>query len=58
MCLELTPVDSPVLKPFYDFYSFNIIPKMGQVDCMMRIFEQIFMTVDGGGKLKCLPISC
>lgn len=29
-CLEFSRVD-PLLKPFYDFYSFQIIPVMGEI---------------------------
>jgi demethylmenaquinone methyltransferase/2-methoxy-6-polyprenyl-1,4-benzoquinol methylase len=28
-CLELSPIDQPTLKKLYDFYSFKIIPKIG-----------------------------
>lgn len=31
MCLEFSQVDNPLLAKIYDFYSFNIIPKMGQI---------------------------
>jgi len=31
MCLEFTPVDTPVLKDVYDAYSINVIPAMGKV---------------------------
>lgn len=30
-CLELSQVDAPLLKKFYDFYSFKVIPKVGQI---------------------------
>ncbi|SHO65164.1 demethylmenaquinone methyltransferase / 2-methoxy-6-polyprenyl-1,4-benzoquinol methylase [Pseudoxanthobacter soli DSM 19599] len=30
MCLEFSHVDMPVLDKVYDFYSFNVIPKLGQ----------------------------
>ena len=29
-CLEFSPSFSTVIKPFYDFYSYNIIPKIGK----------------------------
>lgn len=31
MCLEFSPVDTPVLKDVYDAYSMNVIPKMGKL---------------------------
>ena len=31
MCLEFSEVVVPGLKQFYDYYSFNVIPGMGQV---------------------------
>lgn len=31
MCLEFSEVQVPGLKQFYDFYSFNIIPTLGQL---------------------------
>jgi demethylmenaquinone methyltransferase / 2-methoxy-6-polyprenyl-1,4-benzoquinol methylase len=31
MCLEFTPAVSPVLQPFYDFYSFRILPLLGEI---------------------------
>ncbi|CAG5100125.1 Oidioi.mRNA.OKI2018_I69.XSR.g16855.t1.cds [Oikopleura dioica] len=31
MCLEFSPNVCPAIKPFYDFYSFQVIPPMGQV---------------------------
>ncbi len=31
MCLEFSDVTVPGLKEFYDFYSFNILPKIGGV---------------------------
>ena len=30
-CLEFSHVDTPVLSKIYDFYSFNIIPKLGKL---------------------------
>lgn len=30
-CLEFSKVDNAVIEKFYDFYSFNVIPIMGQV---------------------------
>ena len=30
MCLEFSEVTIPGLKQFYDLYSFNVIPEMGQ----------------------------
>lgn len=31
MCLEFSPVETPVLKEVYDAYSSTVIPTMGQV---------------------------
>jgi demethylmenaquinone methyltransferase/2-methoxy-6-polyprenyl-1,4-benzoquinol methylase len=31
LCLEFSHVNFPLLKPIYDFYSFNVIPQMGQL---------------------------
>ena len=31
MCLEFSEVEVPVLKQFYDFYSFNVIPGLGKL---------------------------
>jgi len=31
MCLEFSPKVNPALKPFYDLYSYHVIPPMGQV---------------------------
>ena len=31
LCLEFSPVDTPVFKDLYDAYSMNVIPKMGQL---------------------------
>ena len=31
LCLEFSPVDTPVLKDVYDAYSTNVIPAMGKV---------------------------
>ena len=31
LCLEFSHVDNNIIKQFYDFYSFNIIPKLGKV---------------------------
>jgi len=31
MCLEFSPNVCPAIKPFYDFYSYQVIPPMGQV---------------------------
>jgi demethylmenaquinone methyltransferase / 2-methoxy-6-polyprenyl-1,4-benzoquinol methylase len=30
MCLEFSKVNNPLLGPFYDWYSFNIIPALGE----------------------------
>lgn len=30
LCLEFSKVENPMLEKIYDFYSFNIIPKMGK----------------------------
>ena len=31
LCLEFTPEVSPLLQPFYDLYSFRIVPVLGQI---------------------------
>lgn len=31
LCLEFSKIEYEFLKPLYDFYSFNIIPKIGQI---------------------------
>jgi demethylmenaquinone methyltransferase/2-methoxy-6-polyprenyl-1,4-benzoquinol methylase len=31
LCLEFTPEVTPVLQPFYDIYSFQIVPLLGQI---------------------------
>jgi ubiquinone/menaquinone biosynthesis methyltransferase len=31
LCLEFSKVENPLLEKIYDFYSFNIIPKMGKL---------------------------
>jgi demethylmenaquinone methyltransferase / 2-methoxy-6-polyprenyl-1,4-benzoquinol methylase len=31
MCLEFAPAIAPVLQPFYDLYSFRILPLLGQI---------------------------
>ncbi|XP_009345230.2 2-methoxy-6-polyprenyl-1,4-benzoquinol methylase, mitochondrial [Pyrus x bretschneideri] len=31
LCLELSHVDIPVFKEFYDFYSFSVIPALGEL---------------------------
>jgi demethylmenaquinone methyltransferase/2-methoxy-6-polyprenyl-1,4-benzoquinol methylase len=31
LCLEFTPVDTPLLAALYDRYSFSVVPKLGQV---------------------------
>ncbi|HEY1794880.1 MAG TPA: bifunctional demethylmenaquinone methyltransferase/2-methoxy-6-polyprenyl-1,4-benzoquinol methylase UbiE [Stellaceae bacterium] len=31
LCLEFTPAVTPLLKPFYDMYSFRILPLLGQI---------------------------
>lgn len=31
LCLEFSRVDPPLLRRFYDLYSFHIIPRMGEV---------------------------
>ncbi|KAM7509567.1 hypothetical protein LguiA_020020 [Lonicera macranthoides] len=36
LCLELSHVETPVFKQFYDYYSFSVIPAMGELvagDC-------------------------
>ncbi|CDW87522.1 ubiquinone menaquinone biosynthesis [Stylonychia lemnae] len=46
MCLEFSEVEVPGLKQFYDFYSFNIIPQLGQfiandIDSYQYLVESI-----------------
>jgi len=36
MCLEFSHVEFEPLKSFYDFYSFNVIPAMGQAVAKVR----------------------
>jgi len=31
LCLEFSKVDNAILQKFYDFYSFSVIPKMGEI---------------------------
>ena len=31
LCLEFTPEATPLLQPFYDLYSFNVVPLLGQI---------------------------
>lgn len=31
VCLEFSPVDTPIIKQIYDLYSFHLIPPMGQL---------------------------
>ncbi len=31
MCLEFTPEVMPLLQPFYDLYSFHVVPLLGQI---------------------------
>jgi demethylmenaquinone methyltransferase/2-methoxy-6-polyprenyl-1,4-benzoquinol methylase len=31
MCLEFTPEATPLLQPFYDLYSFHIVPLLGRI---------------------------
>ncbi|MGH7095821.1 MAG: class I SAM-dependent methyltransferase [Stellaceae bacterium] len=31
LCLEFTPAVTPVLQPLYDFYSFRILPLLGEI---------------------------
>jgi 2-methoxy-6-polyprenyl-1,4-benzoquinol methylase len=31
MCLEFSHVDNPLIRQFYDAYSFAVIPTMGQM---------------------------
>eukprot|EP00818_Percolomonas_sp_WS_P002479 CAMPEP_0117447992 /NCGR_PEP_ID=MMETSP0759-20121206/7162_1 /TAXON_ID=63605 /ORGANISM="Percolomonas cosmopolitus, Strain WS" /LENGTH=282 /DNA_ID=CAMNT_0005240347 /DNA_START=195 /DNA_END=1046 /DNA_ORIENTATION=- len=31
VCMEFSKVDTPVVREFYDWYSYNVIPKMGEV---------------------------
>jgi demethylmenaquinone methyltransferase / 2-methoxy-6-polyprenyl-1,4-benzoquinol methylase len=31
LCLEFTPAVAPLLQPLYDFYSFQVLPLLGQI---------------------------
>jgi demethylmenaquinone methyltransferase / 2-methoxy-6-polyprenyl-1,4-benzoquinol methylase len=31
MCLEFTPAIGPPLQPLYDYYSFHVVPRLGQI---------------------------
>jgi demethylmenaquinone methyltransferase/2-methoxy-6-polyprenyl-1,4-benzoquinol methylase len=31
LCLEFTPAVAPPLQPLYDFYSFQVLPRLGQI---------------------------
>jgi demethylmenaquinone methyltransferase/2-methoxy-6-polyprenyl-1,4-benzoquinol methylase len=31
LCLEFTPAVTPLLQPFYDLYSFHVVPLLGQI---------------------------
>jgi demethylmenaquinone methyltransferase / 2-methoxy-6-polyprenyl-1,4-benzoquinol methylase len=31
LCLEFTPMVAPLMQPFYDFYSFGVLPLLGQI---------------------------
>jgi demethylmenaquinone methyltransferase/2-methoxy-6-polyprenyl-1,4-benzoquinol methylase len=31
LCLEFTPTVAPLLQPFYDLYSFRVVPLLGQI---------------------------
>ena len=43
LCLEFSSVDNNFLKKFYDFYSFNVIPKIGEVVTNDRASYQYFV---------------
>jgi demethylmenaquinone methyltransferase / 2-methoxy-6-polyprenyl-1,4-benzoquinol methylase len=30
MCMEFTPMDTPIIKDVYEAYSMNVVPMMGQ----------------------------
>jgi len=31
LCLEFTPEITPSLQPLYDFYSFQVLPRLGRI---------------------------
>jgi demethylmenaquinone methyltransferase/2-methoxy-6-polyprenyl-1,4-benzoquinol methylase len=31
LCLEFTPTVAPLIQPLYDFYSFEVLPLLGQI---------------------------
>ena len=31
LCLEFTPAVAPLIQPLYDFYSFEVLPLLGQI---------------------------
>jgi demethylmenaquinone methyltransferase/2-methoxy-6-polyprenyl-1,4-benzoquinol methylase len=31
LCLEFTPAVAPVIQPLYDFYSFQVLPRLGEI---------------------------
>jgi len=47
LCLEFSKVENEYLKQFYDFYSFNIIPKIGQlVTNNMKAYQYLAESID------------
>lgn len=67
LCLEFSHVENPVLEKIYDFYSFNIIPKLGKFIASdsesyqylvesIRKFpkqEQFLKMIEGAGFVRC-----
>src|SRR5712691_6958777 len=46
LCLEFTPAVTPLLQPLYDFYSFQVLPRLGQIvtgnrDAYLYLVESI-----------------
>ncbi len=46
LCLEFTPAVAPLLQPLYDFYSFQVLPLLGQIvtgnrDAYLYLVESI-----------------
>ncbi|KAJ0874678.1 putative 2-methoxy-6-polyprenyl-1,4-benzoquinol methylase [Helianthus annuus] len=46
LCLELSHVDTPVFKQLYDYYSFSVIPVLGELvagdrDCYQYLVESV-----------------
>jgi demethylmenaquinone methyltransferase/2-methoxy-6-polyprenyl-1,4-benzoquinol methylase len=62
LCLEFSKVDSVILEKFYDFYSFKVIPKMGELiasdsDSYQYLVESIRKFPSQDGFLKMIEDS-